>query len=155
MFLFSLDNSEIVSMSELTVERQVPVATFFFFFFKKAELHQCGRRKCTMIGLFLCGNVQGTPSFALHIFTKHLPFSCSSILPPHQPPLPFLPVSLFVVVGSSNFFIGAFIFRLRGDFIRVYNFNIEEGGREGEREKQKRKKEAKRPESLANQPLAW
>ena len=27
--------------------------------------------------------------------------------------------------------------------------------REGEREKQKRKKEAKRPESLANQPLAW
>ena len=139
------------------------------FFFLKAEPHQCGGRKCTMIGLFLCGNVQGTPSFALHIFTKHLPFSCSSVLPPHQPPLPFLPVSLFVVVGSSNFFIGAFIFRLRGDFIRVYNFNIEEGGRErgresvgsgrwereGEREKQKRKKEAKRPESLANQPLAW
>ena len=132
MFLFSLDNSEIVSMSELTVERQVPVATFLFFFLK-AEPHQCGGRTCTMIGLFLCGNVQGTPSFALHIFTKHLPFSCSSVLPPHQPPLPFLPVSLFVVVGSSNFFIGAFIFRLRGDFIRVYNFNIEEGGREGER----------------------
>ena len=56
---------------------------------------------------------------------------------------------------------------MRGDFIRVYNFNIEEGGREGEgvwevggerereRERQKRKKEAKRPESLANQPLAW
>lgn len=75
MFLFSLDNWEIVSMSELTVERQVPVATLFFFL--KAELHQCGGRKCTAIGLFLCGNVQGTPSFALHIFTKHLPFSCS------------------------------------------------------------------------------
>ena len=80
MFLFSLDNWEIVRRSELTVERQVPTATLFlflFFFFLNAELHQCGGRKCTMIGLFLCGSVQGTPSFALHIFTKHLPFSCS------------------------------------------------------------------------------
>lgn len=66
-----------VRMSGLTVERQVPAATLFFFFFLNAELHQCGGRKCTMIGLFLCGSVQGTPSFALHIFTKHLPFSCS------------------------------------------------------------------------------
>lgn len=149
-----------VRMSELTVERQVPTATVLFCFLN-AELHQCGGRKCTMIGLFLCGSVQGTPSFALHIFTKHLPFSPSEILPPHQPPCPFLPVSFFVVVGLSNFFVGAFIFRLRGDFIRVYNFNIDGGrerGRNRER-KREREQELKRKrltsQRLANQPLAW
>lgn len=42
MFLFSLDNSEIVSMSELTVERQVPVATFLFFFLKQSRTSVAG-----------------------------------------------------------------------------------------------------------------
>jgi hypothetical protein len=51
----------------------------------------------------------------------------------------------------SNFFI-AFVFQLRGNFIRVYNFNrVKERGvnREGERERQR-----ERQENLANQPLA-
>lgn len=63
MFLFSLDNWEIVSMSELTVERQVPVATLFFFW-KQSSTSVAG------------GSAQRLVCFSVEMFRVHPVLLC-------------------------------------------------------------------------------
>lgn len=163
-------------MSELTVERQVPVATLVLFVCLFVCCCCCWMQSCLSVA---GGSAQWLVCFSVEVFRVHpallciylrniCPFLVLKPAPRTGPPFPFLPVS-FVVVGLSNFFIGAFMFWLRGNCFRVYDFNIERWreGRKGKEEGKRRrrregdreraeKKEAERPElAWQNQPLAW
>lgn len=58
-----------------------------------------------MIGLFLCGNVQVHPVLLCIYLRNICPFLVLKSFPLTSPFPLFLPISLFVVIGSSNFFI--------------------------------------------------